>query len=112
MAWELVDELGNRQGLTIAENGEPGGPGMGGCPNGPLQSGPPAPTKKEAVDLAGGGIKVNWTPAVAIPGTPAILGYRVTAVAKTATNGEQVEIGRRIMNPGATQHDGHRGHVG
>ena len=102
MAWELNDELGNRQGLTIAEHGEPGGPGMGGCPNGPLQSGPPAPSNKEAVDLAAGGIKVNWTPAVAIPGTPAILGYRVTAVAKTAINGEQVEIGRRIMNPSAT----------
>ena len=101
MAWELDDEVGNRQGLTIAEHGEPGGPGMGGCPNGPLQSGPPAPSKTEAVDVTGG-IKVNWTPAVAIPGTPAILGYRVTAVAKTAINGEQVEIGRRIMNPSAT----------
>ena len=43
MAWEFVDEAANRQGLTIAENGEPGGPGMGGCPNGPLQSGPPGP---------------------------------------------------------------------
>ena len=30
------------------------------------------------------GIRVNWTPAVAIPGTPAITGYRVTAVAQTS----------------------------
>ncbi len=101
MAWELVDEQGNRQGLTIAENGEPGGPGMGGCPNGPLQSGPPGPSKMDAVDVTGG-IKVNWTPAVAIPGTPAILGYRVTAVSKLPINGEFVEIGRRIMNPAAS----------
>ncbi len=62
---------GNRQGLTIAENGEPGGPGMGGCPNGPLQSGPPGPSNSVAVDVKDG-IQVNWTPVVAIPGTPAI----------------------------------------
>lgn len=101
MAWEFVDADGNRQGLTIAENGEPGGPGMGGCPNGPLQSGPPAPSTAVAVDVTGG-IKVNWTPAVAIPGTPAILGYRVTAVSKLPINGEFVEIGRRIKNPTAS----------
>ncbi len=105
MAWEFVDEAGNRQGLTIAENGEPGGPGMGGCPNGPLQSGPPAPTNVVAAMVgsgAGAGIKVNWTPVTAIPGTPAIVGYRVTATAETSSNSEQVEIGRRIMNPGAS----------
>ena len=59
-----------------------------------------------------GGIKVNWTPAVAIPGTPAILGYRVTAVSKLPINGEYVEIGRRIMNPSRQQHHADRGHVG
>ena len=52
MAWEFIDPAGNRQGMTIAENGEPGGPGMGGCPNGPLQSGPPAPTNVAAVNVA------------------------------------------------------------
>ena len=35
MAWELTDPAANRQGMTIAEFGEVGGPGMGGCPNGP-----------------------------------------------------------------------------
>ncbi len=39
MAWQEQDADGNRQGLTIAEFGEPGGPGMGGCPNGPLRFG-------------------------------------------------------------------------
>ena len=108
MAWEFTDPAGNRQGMTIAENGEPGGPGMGGCPNGPLQSGPPAPTNVVAAETVPNPnpdgiktIKVNWTPAAAIPGTPAILGYRVTAVARTSANNEQVEIGRRIMNPAA-----------
>ncbi len=101
MAWELTDPAGNRQGMTIAENGEPGGPGMGGCPNGPLQSGPPGPTSVAAVKM-GNDVKVNWTPAVAIPGTAAITGYRVTAVAHDPINGEQVEIGKRITNPAAT----------
>ena len=44
MSWQEEDADGNRQGLTIAEFGEPGGPGMGGCPAGPLQSGPVGPT--------------------------------------------------------------------
>lgn len=100
MAWELTDPAGNRQGMTIAEFGEPGGPGMGGCPNGPLQSGPPGPTNVVAATVPTG-IQVNWTPAVAIPGTPAIAGYEVTAVAQTAVNSEQVEIGKRISNAGA-----------
>jgi len=101
MAWELTDPDGNRQGMTIAENGEPGGPGMGGCPNGPLQSGPPGPSNSVAVDVKDG-LQVNWTPVVAIPGTPAITGYRVTAIADSSINNEQVEIGKRITNPGAT----------
>ncbi|MEP7113219.1 MAG: fibronectin type III domain-containing protein [Ilumatobacteraceae bacterium] len=101
MAWEVTDAAGNRQGMTIAEFGEVGGPGMGGCPNGPLQSGPPAPTNIVAARVSGG-ITVNWTPAVGIPGTPAITGYEVTAVAQTLNGSEQTEIGKRIANPGAT----------
>lgn len=102
MAWEVVDLVGNRQGLTLAERGELGGPGMGGCPNGPLQSGPPGPGNVIAANVAGG-VKLTWTPAVAIPGTPAIIGYRATAVAQTlSATGEQVEIGRRSPNPAAT----------
>ena len=101
MAWELTDPAANRQGMTIAENGEPGGPGMGGCPNGPLQSGPPAPTNRVAAPVAGG-IAVNWTPAVAIPGTPPIDGYEVTAVAQTAGSDGISMIGKRVANPAAT----------
>lgn len=95
MSWQEQDADGNRQGLTIAEFGELGGPGMGGCPNGPLNSGPAGPTNVKAVKV-NGDLKVNWTAAQAVPGTPAITGYRVTAVAKTVTANEQVESGVRI----------------
>jgi Chitobiase/beta-hexosaminidase C-terminal domain len=104
MVWELADAAGNRQGMSISENGELGGPGMGGCPNGPLQSGPPGPTNAVAAPVPNDptAINVNWTSAVTTPGTPAILGYEVTAVAQTINaTGEQVQIGRRINNPGA-----------
>jgi hypothetical protein len=101
LSWEQTDPDGNRQGLTIAEFGEPGGPGMGGCPNGPLQSGPPGPTGVTAVKVPGG-IKLSWTPSATIPGTPAITGYRATAVASTTAAGQQVEIGRRISGQAAT----------
>jgi Chitobiase/beta-hexosaminidase C-terminal domain/Fibronectin type III domain len=102
MSWQVVDLAGNRQGLTIAERGEVGGPGVGGCPNGPLASGPPGPSNVVAVNVAGG-VKLTWTPATAIPGTPAITGYRVHAVSQTVSaTGEQVEFGKRIANPAAT----------
>lgn len=101
LSWQLVDAAGNRQGVTIAERGEPGGPGVGGCPNGPLQSGPTGPTDVTAVNVPGG-VKLTWTPAVAVPGTPAISGYRVTAVAQTVgAGGEQITIGRKIAGQAA-----------
>jgi len=100
MAWQVQDADANRQGLTISEFGELGGPGMGGCPNGPLTSGPPGPTGVSAT-VVNGGIKLNWTPAVAVPGTPAITGYRVTAVSQTVSGNEQAEIGKRITGQAA-----------
>ena len=101
MPWQVQDADANRQGLTIAEFGELGGPGMGGCPNGPLTSGPAGPTAVSAT-VVNGGYKLNWTPAVAIPGTPAITGYRVTAVSQTVTTGnEQAEIGKRMAGQAA-----------
>jgi hypothetical protein len=100
MSWELTDADANRQGMTIAEFGEPGGPGLGGCPNGPLQSGPPGPSDVRAANVSGA-LKLTWTPAVALPGTPAITGYRATAVAQAGSNGERAEIGRRISGQAA-----------
>jgi len=95
MSWQVEDADANRQGLTIAEFGELGGPGMGGCPNGPLGSGPVGPTDVIATKVTGG-YKLNWTPAVAIPGTPAITGYEVSAVSEGVTNGERAVMGKRI----------------
>jgi hypothetical protein len=103
MTWELTDVDANRQGLTIPEFGELGGPGMGGCPNGPNQTGPVPPTGiHAALSTDRTSVRVDWTPAVAVPGTPAITGYRVTAVDRSEHGGEQVEIGRRINNVAAT----------
>ena len=73
---------------------------MGGCPNGPLTPGPPGPTGVTATVVTGG-IKLNWTPAVAVPGTPAITGYRVTAVGQNVSGNEQAEIGKRITGQAA-----------
>lgn len=115
MTWQVTDPDGNRQGLTIAEFDEVDGPGFSACPNGPLKSGPAAPTDLTAVAPPSGGtkqldrIKVDWTPAAGIPGTPTIDGYRVVARArsatpnpKTSTVDEHVEIGRRVMSRTAT----------
>ena len=41
MSWQEEDADANRQGLTIAEFGELGGPGMGGCPAGPSEQSAP-----------------------------------------------------------------------
>jgi hypothetical protein len=43
MSWEVQDAGSNRQGMTIAELGEVGGAGMGGCPAGPGDQAAPAP---------------------------------------------------------------------
>jgi hypothetical protein len=100
MSWQVADVDDNRQGLTIAEYGEVGGAGMGGCPTGPHESGPVAPTDVTAAKTEGS-VKLTWTPAKAVPGTPAITGYRVHAVAQTAIDGEKAEIGKRIDNVAA-----------
>ena len=52
MAWQEEDADGNRQGLTIAEFGEAGGPGMGGCPAGPADAGAPQPGAASVVRSA------------------------------------------------------------
>src|SRR4029078_9578995 len=97
MSWQEEDADGNRQGLTIAEVGEGGGPGMGGCPAGPGDLGAPKPG---AASLVRGADKtsmsVKWTPATPVPGAPAVTGYSVEAVAQTpSANGEKVVIGKR-----------------
>jgi hypothetical protein len=101
MSWQDQDAAGNRQGLTIAEFGSLGGPGMGGCPAGPLQQGPASPTNVTAV-ARGGSTDVTWTPAVATPGSAPILGYTVRAVDQLSSLGSQAEVGARLSNPAAS----------
>jgi hypothetical protein len=93
MNWQLTDAAGNRQGLTIAEMGEPGGPGMGGCPAGP--SGVTPTAGSYGVVWSDGTAQVSWSPAAAQPGAAPVTGYSVEAVQKTATNGEFGVIGKR-----------------
>jgi hypothetical protein len=101
LSWQEEDADGNRQGLTIAEFGEAGGPGMGGCPAGPGDQAAPKPGTA-AVARSGETMTVKWEPATAQPGADPVTGYSVEAIAKTtSTSGEQVQIGRRT-GPNAT----------
>jgi hypothetical protein len=98
MSWQAEDADGNRQGLTIAEYGEAGGPGMGGCPSGPGDQGAPKPGGASIVrGTDKTQMTVKWTSAAPVPGAPATTGYSVEAVQQTpSTNGEKVVIGRRV----------------
>jgi hypothetical protein len=91
MSWQVQDADGNRQGLTIAEQGELGGPGMGGCPVGPTQQNAPKPGEATVVRSADKTkVQVSWTPATPAPGAAAVTGYSVEAIAATkGANGEQ-----------------------
>jgi hypothetical protein len=54
---------------------------MGGCPNGPLQSGPPAPTNIVVTGTAASGsIEVTWTPTVNVAGVPPCTGYMLQVI--------------------------------
>lgn len=96
LSWQVQDPAGNRQGLTLAEFGEPGGPGMGGCPAGPGQQGAPRPGTAAVVRAADGtGAQVTWTPATPVPGAAAVTGYQVEAVGP-ATDGTSSIVGKRV----------------
>ena len=102
MSWQNLDANANRQGVTIAEFGELGGPGFGGCPAAAAQTGPASPTAVTATDNGNGGITVNWTKPTATPGTSPVIGYTVRAVSQTSTGGGQDEVGKRLSDPAAT----------
>jgi hypothetical protein len=96
LQWQQVDAAANRQGVTIAEAGEVGGPGFGGCPAGPAQAAAPTPGSASVLrstDKASA--KVTWTPATAQPGAAAVTGYSIEAINTVAgANGKPV-IGTR-----------------
>src|SRR3954470_11780355 len=86
MAWQVVDAAGNRQGITISEFGEVGGPGVGGCPAGPADQSAPAGTAAFVRSADKTSMKVTWTPATPQPGAADVTGYSVEALgAKSAT---------------------------
>jgi Chitobiase/beta-hexosaminidase C-terminal domain/Fibronectin type III domain len=100
MAWESVDAAGERLGLTIAEDDEPGGPGMGGCPMGPADANPTAGQYHVnwGTDADGNPTAaVLWGEAAAEPGASPLTGYSVEAVEKTDSDadGERDVVGRR-----------------
>ena len=106
MTWQEEDADANRQGLTIAEMEELGGPGMGGCPAGPTEQSAPQPGGAFAVRSADKtSLKVNWEPATPQPGAAAVTGYSVEAIgATTSATGQQDAVGARV---GATSKGAH-----
>ncbi|HEY0345054.1 MAG TPA: fibronectin type III domain-containing protein [Solirubrobacteraceae bacterium] len=97
LTWQETDAAGNRQGVTIAELGEPGGPGMGGCPASPGDQAAPSPGTASVIRSADKtSMQVDWTPATAQPGATPVSGYSIEAIANTAApSGHNVQIGRR-----------------
>jgi hypothetical protein len=95
MSWQVEDTDGNRQGLTIAEFGEVGGPGVGGCPAGPADQAAPAGSFSAVRSTADKSqVAVSWTPATPVPGAAAVTGYSVEAIAP-ATAGVARTFGAR-----------------
>jgi hypothetical protein len=103
MSWQEEDADGNRQGLTIAEFGELGGPGMGGCPAGPGDAGAPKPgSANVARSVDKTSIAVTWKGTAQVPGAAAVTGYSVEAIRQSPVNGENEVIGKRV-GPDAEQ---------
>jgi hypothetical protein len=104
MTWQEEDADANRQGLTIAEMEESGGPGMGGCPAGPAEQSAPLPGGAFAARSADKlSLKVNWEPATPQPGAAAVTGYSVEAIGDTkSSTGQQDAVGARVGATGRT----------
>ena len=92
MSWQVEDAEANRQGLTIAEYGELGGPGMGGCPAGPADVGAPAGTAQVIRSADGLSAQVSWTPQTAVPDASPVSGYSVLAIDTSATPATQAGV--------------------
>ena len=86
LSWQVTDAAGNRQGLTISEFGELGGPGFGGCPSGPAALPPNAPTGVTAT-AGNQSATASWTRSTTAPDGSPVAGYKVSAI-NTANNVE------------------------
>jgi hypothetical protein len=94
MNWQVQDADGNRQGLTIAEFGEVGGPGFGGCPAGPADQS--APAGSASVVRTGATALLKWTPVTAVPTADPVTGYSVEAIGTPNGAGQQTSTGARV----------------
>jgi hypothetical protein len=94
MNWQVQDPDGNRQGLTIAEFGEVGGPGVGGCPAGPADQSAPAGTA--SVVRTGATALLKWTSVTAVPTADPVTGYSVEAIGAPSGSGQQTSTGLRV----------------
>ncbi|MGH3336202.1 MAG: fibronectin type III domain-containing protein, partial [Nocardioides sp.] len=90
LSWQ-VTAGDDRQGLTISEFGELGGPGFGGCPLGPSTAAPNAPTGVTAT-AGNQSATASWNPATTIPDGSPIVGYKVTAVNTTSNVETSVNV--------------------
>jgi hypothetical protein len=97
MSWQVEDADGNRQGLTIAEYGEAGGPGMGGCPAGPGDAGSPTPGSASIVrSVDKTSVSVTWNPTDQVPGAAAVTAFDVEAVQQSlSSDGDHTVLGKR-----------------
>jgi hypothetical protein len=94
MNWQVQDADANRQGLTIAEFGEVGGPGFGGCPAGPADHSAPAGTA--SVVRSGATALLKWTPVTSVPTADPVTGYSVEAISVADASGQQTSTGLRV----------------
>jgi hypothetical protein len=96
LTWQVTDGAGNRQGVTIAELGELGGPGFGGCPVGPTQQVPPTPRSVSVVRSPGKTtMQVDWATATAQPGADPVDGYSVELISTTSSTAGRQQHGIR-----------------
>lgn len=99
LSWQATDAAANRQGVTIAEAGELGGPGFGGCPVGPAQTGAPAAGSASVIRSSDkSSVKVSWTAATAQPGATPVSGYSVEAI-PTVKNSAGEQAGHLVRTP-------------
>ena len=94
MNWQIQDADGNRQGLTISEFGEVGGPGVGGCPAGPADQTAPAGTA--SVVRTGTTALLSWTPVTSVPTADPVTGYSIEAIGAASGSGQQTTTGLRV----------------
>ena len=97
LTWMAEDAAANRQGLTISEFGEVGGPGMGGCPSGPQNTAPGAPANVSGT-AGNASLTATWDAAPTIPDGSPVTGYTVEVQAAGNPDGP---LFRRVTGPDA-----------